>query len=420
MKRFFLVLLALLGISGAVWFGMIRWKAKPEAAIQYKTTPLERGNLRANVTATGTLSAVVTVEVGSQVSGRLSEVLVDFGSQVTKGQVLARIDPESLNAAAARDGASLAIARGNLSRARANLAGAELRRDRAKGLVDQGVGNRSDLEDAQIALEASRADVQVAKGQVEQANANLKQSKINLNNAVIYSPVDGVVISRAIDAGQTVAASLQAPKLFTIAGDLRKMQVDTNVAEADVGKLKAGMTALFTVDAFPGETFKGIIRQIRDEAQTVQNVVTYNAVIDVENPKLLLKPGMTANVRFVYAERDNVLRVSNASLRFRPPAGALPSASTAWRQRPPGGQHSEGAERYAPPKIVWILKDGKPHRVRVKLGVSDGSFTEITEGDLHEGDAVISEIETSGANSFSGKSGAPAGGQSMRGMGRVL
>ncbi|MCU0659341.1 MAG: efflux RND transporter periplasmic adaptor subunit [Polyangiaceae bacterium] len=423
MKRWIGVLFALLALGGAGWFGLTRWKASPAAAIQYKTAPLERGDLRASVTATGTLSAVVTVQVGSQVSGRLSEVLVDFGSPVKKGQILARIDPELLRAAASRDRASLSVAQGSLARARANLAGAELRRDRAKNLVEQGVGNRSDLEDAKVSLDAARADVQVARGQVEQANAALKQSEINLNNAVISSPVDGVVISRTVDVGQTVAASLQAPTLFTIAGDLRKMQVDTSVAEADVGKIKAGMAALFTVDAFPGETFKGSVRQIRDAAQTVQNVVTYNAVIDVDNPELHLKPGMTANVRFVYAEREGVLRVANAALRFRPPAEALPSGSAPGRQRPPGEPRGEGRGekgRGERPRVVWVLRDGKPQRVRVKLGVSDGSFTEIVEGELNEGDAIITDADAPAERPAPALPGAAPGGAQNRGMRRVL
>jgi HlyD family secretion protein len=423
MKRFFLVFLVLLGLGGAGWWGLRRWGGKTEATVQYKTAPLERGDLRANVTATGTLSAVGTVEVGSQISGRLAEVLVDFGSQVKKGQVLARIDPELLRAAIARDRASLSVARGNLARARANLVGAELRRDRAQTLVEQGVGNRADLDDAKVTVEAARADIQVAKGQVEQANAALRQSEINVANAVIYSPIDGVVISRTIDVGQTVAASLQAPTLFTIAGDLRKMQVDTSVAEADVGKLKAGMAAFFTVDAFPEKTFKGTVRQIRDAAQTVQNVVTYNAVIDVENPELLLKPGMTANVRFLYAERDAVLRVANAALRFRPPPEAFPSGSAPRRPRPPGaGPRPEGGDGPRRERAVWVLRDGRPHRVRVQTGVSDGTSTEITEGDLKEGDAIILDAESSGSErSAPSQPGAPpAGGQQMRGMRRVL
>jgi HlyD family secretion protein len=350
-------------------------------------------------------------------------VLVDFGSPVKKGQVLARIDPELLRAAIARDRASLAIARGNLARARANLAGAELRHDRARSLVEQGVGNRADQDDAQVAVEAARADIQVARGQVDQAAAALKQSEINLANAVIYSPVDGVVISRAIGVGQTVAASLQAPTLFTIAGDLRKMQVDSSVAEADIGKLKAGMPAVFTVDAFPDRTFKGTVRQIRDAAQTVQNVVTYNAVIDVDNPELLLKPGMTANVRFVHAEREAVLRVANAALRFRPPAEAFPSGSAPRRPRPPGAPaggprpDGDGARKE---RAVWVLREGRPHRVRVKTGVSDGSFTEIVEGELREGDAIITEAEVTGGRAAPPQPGAPAGGQQTRGMRRVL
>ena len=423
-----------LALAGGGWAAYRRWGGPSEIVITYRTAAVDRGDLRSTVTATGTLSALVTVLVGSQVSGRLSEVLVDFGSTVKKNQVLARLDPELLQAATARDSASLTVSQGNLARSQANQTAAEMRAERARQLVEQGVGNRSDLDDASAAVALAKADVVVSRGQVAQAAAALKQSKINLSYVVITSPVDGVVISRSVDVGQTVAASLSAPTLFTIAGDLRQMQVDSSVAEADVGKIKPAMNASFTVDAYPNKPFAAV---------TVQNVVTYNAVLDVANPDLLLKPGMTANVKFIYAQSDQALRVPNAALRFHPPPEALASAagsaaasgSPGQRSRPAGsgaGSGERGAGRASrgssdassPDKAVWVLRDGKPARVRIKVGVSDGSFTEVVEGNLTEGDSVIVDAEvpeTKGAPTTRPTTASPLGGSAPAGrMGRGL
>jgi len=228
------------------------------------------------------------------------------------------------------------------------------------------------------------------QGVVEQARAGLYQAQVNLDYTRILSPIDGIVISRSVDVGQTVAASLQAPTLFTIAQDLRKMQVDTDVAEADVGKLRPGLAATFNVDAYPGERFKGVIRQIRNAAQTVQNVVTYDAVIDVDNSDLRLRPGMTANVTFVYAEKDDALRVPNAALRFRPPSelAATPAAKPSPERR-----------------TVWALRDGRPRPISIRIGLSDGSVTEALDGDLREGDPLITEA--TGASGGPGATGLP-------------
>jgi HlyD family secretion protein len=265
--------------------------------------------------------------------------------------------------------------------------------------------------------------VEASKGSVEQARASVAQAEINLAYTTIRSPIDGVVISRNVDVGQTVAASLSAPTLFTIAEDLRKMQVDTFVAEADVGKLKPGMDASFTVDAFPGRRFTGKVREIRNAPQTVQNVVTYDAVIDVLNPELELKPGMTANVTIVVAERDNALKVANAALRFRPGPAILGSASSsAWAGRSgrPGGSGNPGGssgrpggsgDASGPPldrKTIYVMRDGKPQAVRLRIGITDGTDTEIVEGDLKEGDLVITSA--SGAGTAAASSGSSRGG----------
>jgi HlyD family secretion protein len=287
---------------------------------------------------------------------------------------------------------------------------------------------QADAETAQATAEAARASVQAADGAVAQAQAALDEAAVNLAYTHIHSPTDGVVISRSVDVGQTVAASLQAPTLFVIAEDLAKMQVDTSVSEADVGRLRAGMPATFTVDAYPGEPFRGTVRQVRNAATTTQNVVTYDAVIDVANPELKLKPGMTASVTFVYAERKDVVKVPNAALRFRPQAGtpgferasgAVPPRSAA---PPPGGLMGLGgpppgpggpppgpaaqaaapraARGASPARTVWAVRDGRPVPVQVEIGLSDGSATELVKGELREGDRVVTDATGAPATGF--------------------
>jgi len=432
-------------IGAAVAWGALRRKP----AMQYETQAADRGPVIAKVTATGTLSALVTVQVGSQVSGTIKQISVDFNSPVKKGQVVARIDPQLFEAAVEQARANLVAARGNLAKAKAQATDADRIAKRTRALADQKLVALADADTADANAEAARANVEASEGSVAQAQAALNQAEVNLAYTTIVSPTSGVVISRNIDVGQTVAASLQAPTLFVIAEDLTRMQVDTSVAEADVGKLRDGMPATFTVDAFPGEKFSGTVRQIRNSPQTVQNVVTYDAVIDVANPELRLRPGMTANVTFVWAERDDALRVPNAALRFRPSADVLadagrdggrgerggrgaaaPDAASAPRDgggaiapvadrgSPPGRGPSAGAGREAPGhRTVWVLRAGKPAAVPVKTGISDGSLTEVTEGDLQPGDACITD-----ASGGAGKpGGAPAGGPpGPGGMRRVL
>ena len=345
---------------------------------QYLTAPAERGTLTARVTATGTLSALVTVEVGSQVSGRIQQILADFNTPVKKGQVIARIDPQLFQATVEQARANLAAAQGNLAKARADAEDAERKLARTHALHDEKVISRADLDSAQAAADATKGQVAAAEGALAQTRAALHQAEINLNYTQIVSPTDGVVISRDVDVGQTVAASLQAPRLFVIAENLKRMQVDTNVAEADVGKIAPGMKTIFTVDAYPAERFTGVVRQIRNAPQTLQNVVTYDAVIDVANDDLRLKPGMTANVTFVYAERENALKVPNAALRFRPPEA---------RAGPPKKDTGSPDRR-----SVWVLREGKPVEAPIRTGVTDGSHTEVVEGDLRPGDQVITEM----------------------------
>ncbi len=383
---------AVLVAAAAVW----RWRAaasKPR--LQIETAKVDRGRIVAKVTATGTLSAIVTVQVGSQVSGRVAALYADFNSPVKKGQLIAKIDPQLFQAAVEQARANFVASQGNLAKSKAQASDAERQYQRAKALAERKLIAQADLDTAQSNSEAARAQVDASAGAVEQARAALHQSEVNFHYTDITSPTNGVVISRNVDVGQTVAASLQAPTLFVIAEDLAKMQVDTNVAEADVGRLRAGMTASFTVDAYPSETFQGTVRQIRNAPQTVQNVVTYDAVIDVANAELKLKPGMTANVTFVYAEKDDVLRVPNAALRFRPPPDLAAFSNASGR---PGGRGS--ASGGAPPpkpvptpdqRTLWVMRQDKPVPVRVKIGISDGAFTEVVEGALEPGDVAVTD-----------------------------
>jgi HlyD family secretion protein len=442
-------------VAGASVGGYFAYEASSRPAeLTFTTVKVERGRITARVTATGTLSAHVTVLVGSQVSGRIQQINVDFNSVVKKGDVIAKIDPQIFQAAVLQSRANLIAANGNLQKARAQAVDADRQFVRAKQLNDEGIISKADRDTAEANAAVAKAQIEAARGAVEQAKASLSQAEINLAYTTIVSPIDGVVISRSVDVGQTVAASLQAPTLFTIAQDLKEMQVDTNITEGDVGKLAPGMAATFVVDAYPNERFKGVIRQIRNAPQTMQNVVTYDAVIDVQNPDLKLKPGMTANVTVIYADKEGVLTLSNAALRFRaPPAlagsgkpnggpprsgnasagelppslgssapssgaplasgapsgapssgappsdSALPSGDAApvgsgtggRRGRGGRGNGERGSEMPLDLRFVWVLRGPKPERVPVRIGLTDGTSTEIVGGGLNEGDAVVTE-----------------------------
>ncbi len=343
---------------------------------------MDRGSVVAKVTATGTLSAIVTVQVGSQVSGRIAALHADYNSKVAKGQLIAWIDPELFQAAVDQARANSAAAQGTLAKSKAQALDAARQSVRSKALLEGKLVAQADYDTAQSSADAAEAQVKASEGSLAQARAELRRAEVNLAYTRIVSPISGIVISRSVDVGQTVAASLQAPTLFTIAEDLAKMQVDTSVGEADVGRLRAGMPATFTVDAYPGEVFQGTVRQIRNSATTVQNVVTYDAVVDVANPELKLKPGMTANVTFVYAHEQDVLRLPNAALRFKLPAGSAASVDRSAGAPPPSGQGT---------RTVWALRAGRPTAVPIRPGISDGSVTEIAEGDLRAGDRVVTD-----------------------------
>jgi HlyD family secretion protein len=402
------IVLAIAGI------GLWRWRSRPaRPPLRLDTARVDRGHIVAKVTATGTLSAIVTVQVGSQVSGRIQALYADFNSPVKKGQRIAKIDPQLFQASVEQARANFLAAQGNLAKTKAQALDAQRQLARNRSLAERKLVAQADLDTSESSYDAAEATVQAAQGSVEQARAALHQAQVNLAYTDIVSPTNGVVISRNVDVGQTVAASLQAPTLFVIAEDLGKMQVDTSVAEADVGRLRAGMPASFTVDAYPSEAFRGTVRQIRNAPQTVQNVVTYDAVVDVANPELKLKPGMTANVTFVYAEKDDVLRIPNAALRFRPTpemtaalrgggggAGArgrsgAGASGGAGASRGVGAGASSAAATVAAAtpdrRTIWVMRGESPAPVRVRTGISDGSVTEIVEGEVEAGDAVVTD-----------------------------
>jgi len=398
-------------------------RARAGNAMRFETATVDRGRVVSRVTASGTLSAIVTVQVGSQVSGRLQRIFVDYNSAVRKNQLVAQLDPALFEAAYEQAKANHVAALGNLAKAEAQARDADRQLARSQSLASGELIAQADLDTAQANADAAHATVTASKGSVEQAQAALHQAQINLAYTRIHSPTDGVVISRNVDVGQTVAASLQAPTLFVIAEDLRKMQVDTSVAEADIGRLKDGMPASFTVDAYPGETFRGTVRQIRSAPQTLQNVVTYDAVIDIDNGALKLKPGMTANVTFVAAERPDVLRLPNAALRFRPSAEVLALAGVPAERASGGGGRRDGGPRAGDgggrtatgipgSRRVFILAEGRPHAVTIKTGISDGSLTEIVEGPLHEGDQVVTDVAA--ATAVAAGQGQPPGGAPRR------
>ena len=357
-----------------LWYAKLRHDNTP----QYQTTPVARGDLTQLVTATGQLNPVTNVQVGCQISGTIARLYADWNSPVTNGQLVAQIDPSVYLA-------NLHQTEGDLANAQAALELTKVNAVRAQELYETKLIPHSDYDQAMANLHQAEATIQMKQATVE-------KSRVDLEHCTIYSPVDGMVISRSVDVGQTVAASFNAPVLFVIANDLTKMQIDANVAEADVGGVENQQNVDFTVDAFPNRTFHGEVVQVRNSPLTVQNVVTYDTVIAVNNPDLKLKPGMTANVSVVIAEHNDVLRVPNSALRFHPPE-AGPSTNAAPRTggggpRPGGAPGSPPKGEDRPSRTAYILKDGKLQPVQVKLGITDGIYTEVMEG-LSENDMIV-------------------------------
>jgi len=391
MKRFFPLLVIIIGL---IVFAFVLRQCRQSGAANYQTATVTHGPLTQAVTATGTLNPVVNVQVGSQVSGNIAKLFADFNSQVKAGDVVAQIDPALFQA-------TVTQTEGDLASAQAALELAKLNATRTQQLFTQKNSSQQDLDQAMANLHQAEANVKIKQGA-------LAKAKADLDHCTITSPIDGVVISRSVDVGQTVAASLQAPIIFMIANDLTKMQIDSNVAEADVGVVTIDQNVDFTVDAFPTHTFHGKVTQVRNAPITVQNVVTYDTVIGVSNPDLKLKPGMTANVSILIAHRDNVLQIKNAALRYRPADATPMEARSTSASSPSGARPSGGRERRNGERTVYVLSGGRPKPTQIKTGISDGISTEVLEG-LKEGDRVVtaeltsaSSSSSSAANPFSG------------------
>ena len=378
----------IIGIVVLVLAVLLLSKCRSGSGQSYQTVAVTRGPITQAVTATGTLNPVQNVQVGSQVSGNIQKLFADFNSVVKAGQVIAQIDPVVFQA-------NVNQAQGDLANAQAALELARLNAARTQALVAKQNSAQADLDQATANLHQAEANVKIKEGALEKAQADL-------DHCTITSPIDGMVISRNVDVGQTVAASLQAPVIFQIANDLTKMQIDANVAEADVGGVAVDQDVDFTVDALPAQTFHGKVVQVRNAPITVQNVVTYDTVIGVTNPDLKLKPGMTANVSIISAHKDSVLKIPNGALRFRmPDESATPAAKRdPSSSRQSGGKPPARGERRIE-RSVYVLSSGasKPAKVTIKTGISDGVATEITEG-LKEGDRVVTGVtENSGTTS---------------------
>jgi len=440
-NKWLIITVLLVGMAALTAF-----KFQNKKAPQYYTEKVGQGNIQDVVQATGTINAVTTVQVGSQVSGTIQTLNADFNSHVRKGQVIAQIDPSLFKGALLQAKADLADAQANLIAAKANLekadaaaAQAKLDFDRYTTLAKEGVVPQQQLDTAKATNDTDIAAVSAAKAQVTQAVAQVQQksaavavAQTNLDNTTIKSPIDGTVVARSVDVGQTVAASLQAPTLFTIAQDLTKMQVYVSTDESDVGSIQAGQTVNFKVDAFPTQTFYGKVSAVRLNATTVQNVVTYTTVVDFDNPDTKLYPGMTAYVNIPVASANNVVRVPNGALRYKPDLDATQLSTLlqqagisadAGRTRK-SGQAGQQSQEQAQTAVVWKLGAKKSlEPVQIKLGITDHTNTEVAQvlkGSLNPGDQVITGAAASsqkaGATAAPGMGGSRGGG--MRGMGR--
>lgn len=363
MKKIIYVLIALVVAGGAAYY---LTAGNNVQKVRFKTEKVLRGAITETVTASGVINPVNTVLVGTQVSGTIIEIYADFNSIVTKGQLIARIDPAIFQARLEQARASLLIAEAGHEKAEADLLNATRELGRLKNLFAKESISKSALQKSETDFASAEAQVSMARAQIAQARAALNQDETNLQYASILSPVDGIVISRNINVGQTVAASFQTPTLFTIAEDLTKMQIDASVDEADIGRITAGQSVTFTVDAYPLITFRGEVSTVRFAATTIENVVTYDVVIKVDNPELKLKPGMTATVAIVVSERKDVLSVPAAALRY-----------------------VHGPARHDTQGIWRLLKGSQPERLAVTTGITDGERVEITSAGLSEGDEVI-------------------------------
>jgi len=417
-KKAVIGVIALVVVAGLV-FGFTYFKRNGNQSALYEKAVVDRGDIVALVDTTGTLNPVTTVDVGSQVSGKILKIYVDFNSPVKKGQLIAELDQAPFLTRIQQNEANYLSSKASLEKSKVNLSSMEKKFERAKKLFEKDLLSFEEFEASEAQFLSAKADLQSAEARLAQAKAQLDASKVDLEYTIIKSPIDGVVINRNVNVGQTVAASFQAPVLFQIANDLSKMQVECSVDEADIGKVKEGQKVRFTVDAFPEESFSGVVRQVRYSPEVIQNVVTYTTIVDAENPGLKLRPGMTATVSIVVGEAKNALRVPNAALRYSPPPEALQAlfqemrkARQEGRQREavpgaPSGRESGGADmarqkpqpgnapgmgrsRARNTARVWIEnEEGKLRMVFVRTGVTDNTYTEIVGGNLEEGQEVI-------------------------------
>jgi HlyD family secretion protein len=370
---------------------------------RFVTAQVTRGAIVRSVTATGTVNPVITVQVGSYVSGPIQALYVDFNSPVKQGQLIAAIDPRPFQVKVDAAAAAVANARAQLGKDTADLNYKKITYDRDAELLRQGVVSKDTVDSAFSAYNQSKSQGALDRANIQQQQANLEDAQVQLNYCKIVSPVDGTVVSRNVDVGQTVASSFQTPTLFLIAKDLTKMQVDSNVSESDIGDVRAGLKADFKVDAFPDREFEGLVRQVRQAPITVQNVVTYDVVVNVDNPEMLLKPGMTANVSIVTARRDNVARMPMEALRFAPPNATTKDANAI-----DGNQASRQAR-------VWVPDGGGILPVSVTIGLDDGNRVELLGGNLHAGDSVVVDQVTTGGKKASTTNTSPlASGPRMR------
>jgi HlyD family secretion protein len=361
------------------------WMLGSRTTVQYATAPVERGAVTRTVTATGTVNPELTIIVGTYVSGVIQELYCDYNTQVKTGQICGKIDPRPYQTQVDQAKASLAVAKAQLAKDKAYLAYTKLAFDRAARLVQTKTVSQDTFDNAKSTLEQAEAQIAFDNATIEQRQAALDAAQVNLDYTDIRSPVDGTVVSRNVTRGQTVAASFQTPTLFLIATDLTRMEVDANVSESDIGGIKSGEKATFTVDAFPKRTFQGTVSQVRQSPQTVQNVVTYDVVVSVDNSDLALKPGMTAATRIVTAHRPDVLRVPNQALRYVP--------STNSGARTPGDVTATLGEAR-----IWLLRDERPIAVAVTIGLDDDSFTEIASGAVRPGELVITGERPAGSS----------------------
>ncbi|MFD1744258.1 efflux RND transporter periplasmic adaptor subunit [Rhizobium helianthi] len=401
-RRFILPAL-LVAAAAAGFFAYMQWNAA-QPAYSYATQEAKRGDLAVIVTATGSVQPTDQVDISSELSGTVRKVNVTYNSPVKAGDVLAELDTNKLQADVQSARAKLASAKANVSKAEAELNSARTQLERLKSLVTNRISSQQELDTAQFAYDSALATKQINESTVLSAEADLRLAEVNLSKAKIVSPINGVVLTRDVDPGQTVASSLSAPVLFTIAGDLRQMELQVSVDEADVGQVSEGQMASFAVDAYPDRTFPAKIEAVRFASETVSNVVTYKAILTVENNDLLLRPGMTATADVTVQSVKDALLVPNAALRFTPPAAAAQTGGSVLSRlfggpRPPGarnrsGQTSEGGNRQG--RTVWVLRQGQPQPISIQTGATDGQFTIVKSGELKEGDQLVTSATARG------------------------